>query len=116
MIARYQPHLIRASALGRRLQLTRNALDQLDVLLETSSQALLFVNRRGLKVADHSLAGLAQAFANGTATDRVPWLSDPSLSLYCACLPPPVSYGKFGSGCAENASRPGAYEYRPDRR
>jgi hypothetical protein len=27
----------------------------------------LFVNRRGLKVADHSLAGLAQAFANGTA-------------------------------------------------
>ncbi|WP_285404549.1 DUF1631 domain-containing protein [Luteibacter sp. ME-Dv--P-043b] len=27
----------------------------------------LFVNRRGLKVADHSLAGLAQGFANGTA-------------------------------------------------
>lgn len=27
----------------------------------------LFVNRRGLKVADHSLAGLAQAFASGTA-------------------------------------------------
>jgi len=27
----------------------------------------LFVNRRGLKVADHSLAGLAQAFAEGTA-------------------------------------------------
>ncbi|MDQ0010221.1 hypothetical protein J2T07_002411 [Luteibacter jiangsuensis] len=27
----------------------------------------LFVNRRGLKVADHSLAGLAQAFAGGTA-------------------------------------------------
>ena len=27
----------------------------------------LFVNRRGLKVADHSLAGLAQAFANGSA-------------------------------------------------
>ncbi|MGE7139736.1 DUF1631 domain-containing protein [Luteibacter sp. NPDC031894] len=27
----------------------------------------LFVNRRGLKVADHSLAGLAQSFASGTA-------------------------------------------------
>lgn len=27
----------------------------------------LFVNRRGLKVADHSLAGLAQGFANDTA-------------------------------------------------
>jgi hypothetical protein len=27
----------------------------------------LFVNRRGLKVADHSLAGLAQAFAQGAA-------------------------------------------------
>ena len=31
------------------------------------SGRFLFVNRRGLKVADHSLAGLAQAFANGTA-------------------------------------------------
>jgi hypothetical protein len=31
------------------------------------SGRFLFVNRRGLKVADHSLAGLAQAFAQGTA-------------------------------------------------
>jgi hypothetical protein len=31
------------------------------------SGRFLFVNRRGLKVADHSLGGLAQAFANGTA-------------------------------------------------
>jgi len=31
------------------------------------SGRFLFVNRRGLKVADHSLAGLAQAFASGTA-------------------------------------------------
>ncbi|SEM93822.1 Protein of unknown function [Luteibacter sp. UNCMF331Sha3.1] len=31
------------------------------------SGRFLFVNRRGLKVADHSLAGLAQAFADGTA-------------------------------------------------
>jgi hypothetical protein len=31
------------------------------------SGRFLFVNRRGLKVADHSLGGLAQSFANGTA-------------------------------------------------
>ncbi|MGN6481894.1 DUF1631 family protein, partial [Luteibacter sp.] len=31
------------------------------------SGRFLFVNRRGLKVADHSLAGLAQAFAQNTA-------------------------------------------------
>ncbi|KJV30952.1 DUF1631 domain-containing protein [Luteibacter yeojuensis] len=31
------------------------------------SGRFLFVNRRGLKVADHSLAGLAQAFAQGAA-------------------------------------------------
>lgn len=31
------------------------------------SGRFLFVNRRGLKVADHSLVGLAQGFANGTA-------------------------------------------------
>ena len=46
-IARYQPHLVRAVNLGRRLRLAQGALDALDVLLETSPKALFFLDRSG---------------------------------------------------------------------
>ncbi len=46
-IARYQPHLVRAVNLGRRLRMSQAALDELDALLETSSRALFFIGRSG---------------------------------------------------------------------
>ncbi len=44
---RYQPHLVRASAIARRLRAERNVRDDLDAMLGTTEQRLLFVDRSG---------------------------------------------------------------------
>lgn len=45
-IARYQPHLVRATNAAFRLQLSQNALDQLDATLQHCGQALFFIDTR----------------------------------------------------------------------
>ncbi|QDZ07850.1 helix-turn-helix transcriptional regulator [Sphingomonas panacisoli] len=105
---RYQPHLVRASAITRRLRVEQNARDDLDAMLDTTDQRLLFVDRAGRV---QRMTAAARRFVSeegalditGGQLRTMDAASDAHLQrLYAAVLagkemPPALTLGRTGS-------------------
>ena len=105
---RYQPHLVRASALARRMRADQNARDDLDAMLDTSEQRLLFVDSAGrvqrmTAAAERFVCEEGALDITGGQLHAIDAASDARLQhLYAAVLageapPPALTVGGAGS-------------------